>query len=244
MRRFSWFLIVLLTTVTGYAQDPAPLPEATASVVTAPDQIPASEDGSGAEIRQANDVSPANPAPASTTPDGQPYVPPTSTNRVDWFAESTFGPTNWAAGAFICGFWTAFNQPEEWGGSADGFAKRLAVRQSGVILSNAMEAGLGSFWGEDPRYFRHGRGRGFWPRVGWALKTSVTAYDRSGRLRPAYARYAAAFGNNYITNAWRPESDNGPGDAARRGALGLLGRFASNLFMEFWPDVTGMIRKK
>ena len=152
--------------------------------------------------------------------------------------------TNWAAGAFVCGFWTAFNQPEEFGGTAGGFAERLAVRQSGVLISNGMEASLGSLWGEDPRYFRHGRGKGFWPRVGWALKTSFVAYDRDGRLRPAYARYAAAFGNNFITNAWRPDSDNDPGDAVRRGFSGLLGRVASNLFLEFWPEVTGRLHKK
>ena len=163
---------------------------------------------------------------------------------MDWFAESSLGPVNWAAGAFVSGFWTAFNQPKEYGGTAAGFAERLAVRQSGILISCGMEAGLGSLWGEDPRYHRHGRGEGFWPRVGWALKTSVTAYDRNGRLRPAYARYAAAFGNNFVTTAWRPDSDNDPGDAVRRGFSGLLGRVASNLFLEFWPEVTGRLKKK
>ena len=224
MKGFLWLVLTLLLTACAWAQVPGDTAPPTAppavqgaavdeplAAVAPPPETPAS-DPAGAAV----------PAPA--TPDGLPYVPPTPGDRVDWFTESSLGPPNWAAGAFVCGFWTAFNQPEEYGGTAAGFAERLAVRQSGVLISSGMEAGLGSLWGEDPRYFRHGRGKGFWPRVGWAMKTSFVAYDRSGHLRPAYARYAAAFGNNFITNAWRPDSDNDPGDAVRRGFAGLLGR--------------------
>jgi hypothetical protein len=244
MRGFLWLVPTLLTTVCAWSQVPAdPAPPAAPRAV---------QDAAAGDSGPAVAAPPEAPAPDSagsavaipTTPAGLPYTPSTPGDRVDWFAETSLGPPNWAAGAFVCGFWTAFNQPQEYGGTAAGFAERLAVRQSGVLISNGMEAGLGSLWGEDPRYFRHGRGKGFWPRVGWALKTSFVAYDRGGRLRPAYARYAAAFGNNFITNAWRPDSDNDPGDAVRRGFSGLLGRVASNLFLEFWPEVTGRLHKK
>jgi hypothetical protein len=238
MRGFLWLVLTLLMAVCSGAQvpaDPAP-PAAPAAIPAAPTADPATPPAASAVA--------GAPAPAFATPDGLPYVPPTRDDRVNWFAESSLGPVNWAGGAFVSGFWTAFNQPKEYGGTAAGFAERLAVRQSGIMISSGMEAGLGSLWGEDPRYYRHGRGKGFWPRVGWALKTSVTAYDRNGRLRPAYARYAAAFGNNFISNAWRPDSDNDPGDAVRRGFGGLLGRVASNLFLEFWPEVTGHLKKK
>lgn len=249
MKGFLWLLVILPMVACGWAQVPAvPPPPSAPAGAAAPAAGPAAAEPSPLpETVAAGAASPAvSAAPASslTTPDGQPYAPPTSGDRVDWFAESSLGPVNWAAGAFVSGFWTAFNQPKEYGGTAEGFAERLAVRQSGILISCGMEAGLGALWGEDPRYFRHGRGEGFWPRVGWALKTSVTAYDRGGRLRPAYARYAAAFGNNFITNAWRPDSDNDPGDAVRRGFSGLLGRVASNLFLEFWPEVTGRLKKK
>lgn len=242
MTRILWLVLTLLMAVCVQAQAPTdPAPPAAPSAVPAappagPTAPPSLDAGSPAET--------GTPTPAITTPDGRPYGPPAPGDRVDWFAESSLGPVSWAGGAFVSGFWTAFNQPKEYGGTAAGFAERLAVRQSGILISSGLEAGLGSLWGEDPRYCRHGRGKGFWPRVGWAVKTSFVAYDRSGRLRPAYARYAAAFGNNFITNAWRPDSDNDPGDAVRRGFSGLLSRVASNLFLEFWPEVAGRLRKK
>jgi len=244
MKGFLWLVLTLLTAVCSVAQAPAELPPQAAPPIVSGPEADGPDEAIPATPQAPAPLDAGAPAPTFTTPDGRPYLPPTPGDRVDWFAESSLGPMSWAGGAFVSGFWTAFNQPKEYGGTASGFAERLAVRQSGILISCGMEAGLGSLWGEDPRYFPHGRGKGFWPRVGWALKTSFVAYDRNGRLRPAYARYAAAFGNNFITNAWRPESDNDTGDAVRRGFGGLLGRVASNLFLEFWPEVTGRLKKK
>jgi hypothetical protein len=66
---------------------------------------------------------------------------------------------------------------------------------------------------------------------------TFVAPNSDGRIRPAYARYAAIGGSNFISNAWRPDSEANAGHAAIRVGLGFLGRMTSNAFYEFWPDV-------
>lgn len=110
------------------------------------------------------------------------------------------------------------------------------MRLTGVATSNAMEASIGTLWGEDPRYKRS-LSESFGGRVGHVVKMTFVAENRRGHLIPAYARYAAISGSNFISNAWRADSEATVGSASVRVLLGFLGRMSSNAFQEFWPDV-------
>lgn len=165
-----------------------------------------------------------------------PSRPITDRERADWAIRSTVGLRSLGVGVLSAGWNTAWNRPEEYHGTWEGFGKRYAVRLSGVAIGNGMEAGLGTLWGEDPRYTPAGGGNA-WQRIGHATRMTVMAYNREGQLMPAYARYAGTVGNNFITNAWRPDSENSAGGAMARSAIGITGRLASNLFEEFWPDL-------
>ena len=68
--------------------------------------------------------------------------------------------------------------------------------------------------------------------------------NRHGQFRPAYARYVAIPGNNFISNAWRADSEATVGNASLRTVLGFLGRMTSNAFQEFWPDVRRRFDRK
>lgn len=171
------------------------------------------------------------------------YEAPSAHDRLEWYARSSFGWQNWAAGTFTSAFWTALNRPEEWGDTWEGFAKRFGSRQACVMFGNGVEAGLGAIWGEDPRYWRQGGGK-FWSRTGHAFRTTFLAYNREGRLMPAYARYAGVVSSGFLANAWFPDSANRWQDGLARAGWGILGRFSSNLFAEFWPDVWRKIRGK
>jgi hypothetical protein len=138
---------------------------------------------------------------------------------------------------------TAFNTPEEWGRGVPGIAKRYAEREADVAISNTIEAGLGALWGEDPRYIPSGR-RGIWPRVRYALKTSVLAQRRDGRLRPAWGRYAGNTLNNLIENSWLPPSQTTGTQTVVRSGMGIVTRMGGNLWEEFWPDVARRFKKK
>ncbi|HEX5315630.1 MAG TPA: hypothetical protein VFX22_03180, partial [Candidatus Kapabacteria bacterium] len=131
---------------------------------------------------------------------------------------------------------TARNTPREYGPHWEGYGKRYAMRFSGIAASNAMEAGLGAFWGEDPRYFRD-PGDSIGIRIGHAMKFTFMAYDRRGNVMPAYARYVAIPGNNFLSNTWRADSEANSRSAAVRTVYGVLGRMGGNAFAEFWPDL-------
>ena len=74
-------------------------------------------------------------------------------------------------------------------------------------------------------------------RLGHVVKATFLATNRQGQLTPAYARYISISGSNFISNAWRLDSEASVGNAAFRTLLGFVGRMSSNAFQEFSPDV-------
>jgi hypothetical protein len=162
--------------------------------------------------------------------------PITAKDRIDWVVKGTIGPEAAGGELFSAGWGTLFNNPKTYGTHWDGYGHRLGMAVAGNAVSNTMEAGLGSIWGEDPRYVREA-GAPFGQRLGHAVKMTFMAQDRDGKLMPAYARFAAIPGSNFLSNTWRVNGDNGAGDAAVRTGYGFLGRLGGNTFDEFWPDV-------
>jgi hypothetical protein len=180
--------------------------------------------------------------PAERLKVGEPasYQPITGRERFQWFARSTVGPESLAAGLFSAGFGTAINRPTEYGPHWDGFSKRYAMRLTGISTGNAIEAGLGSLWGEDPRYFR-AASQPFKGRLKNVVVMTFAARQPDGDLVPAYARYLGNVGNNFLSNAWRADSESGTGDAWVRVLLGFAGKMGSNAFAEFWPDMRKLV---
>lgn len=168
------------------------------------------------------------------------YRPPTAGDRLEWFAYSSAGPPSLAGGVISAGWGTLFNKPSEYGTHWEGFGKRYGMRLTGVVTGNAMEASLGALWAEDPRYFR-AAGQPFGARVGNVVKMTFLARYRDGNLHPAYARYVATAGNNYLSMTWRAQSEAGADDALFRVGLGFLARMSANAFQEFWPDVKSRV---
>jgi hypothetical protein len=172
-----------------------------------------------------------------------PYQPITGRQRFTWFVRSTIGPETLAAGLFSAGISTARDNPEEYGPHWEGFAKRYGMRLTGVSTGNAMEAGLGAFWGEDPRYFRDADAS-FRDRLRRVVVMTFVAHNRKGNRMPAYARYISTPGNNFLSNTWRADSDATNQAAAVRTLWGFAGLMGKNAFAEFWPDVQQRIFHK
>ena len=180
-------------------------------------------------------------APAPVPAPAFPYKPITDKERVKWAIKSTIGPQSLAAGVVSAGWGTAFNNPEEYGGTWSGFAKRYGMRLTGVSTGNTIEASVGKLWKEDPRYFESPN-RTFWGRVAHAADTTFRARGPHGNLRPAYARFTGNVGNNFLTNLWRVDSESSVEAALIRSGVGVAGKFGSNLFEEFWPSVRRKIK--
>lgn len=194
----------------------------------------AAPDQSGPQGSQANNpslVTPLKPVVAN-----EPYQPITGRQRLRWIITDTIWPEHLAGGVITSGFGTALDRPKEDGPHWGGFAERFGVRLTGVATSNVMEAGVGALWGEDPRYFRN-PDEPFRARVMSVIKQTFTARRRDGNFAPAYARFVAFSGSNFLSNTWRPDSEANNDDAVLRTLEGFAGRMSSNAWDEFWPDV-------
>jgi hypothetical protein len=214
---FSAMLTLFLCPVMALAQTAAPAPADPQEQQGKPENPRAKDTSGSASLRE-------------------PYVPMTGRERWKWFVVQSVGPASLGVGLLSAGIATARDKPVEYGPHWDGFGDRYGMRLTGVVTGNAMNAGLGALWGEDPRYFR-ADGRPFKARVRNVIVFTFMARRIDGHLAPAYARYIATPGSNFLSNTWRVDSEATNSAALRRTALGFGGRLGANAFREFWPDV-------
>jgi hypothetical protein len=171
-----------------------------------------------------------------------PVSPITPEQRMAWVGKTISGPTSLTAGVFVAGSETLTEWPPEWHRSAEGFARRYAARDAAIAMSNSIEAALGAAWGEDPRYMRC-TCDSIGSRSAHAGKLAVLAPRRDGHLAPAWARYAGTMTSNVVQNAWLPPSMTEWRQVVMREGSAFAGRFAGNLWSEFWPDVKRRLRR-
>jgi hypothetical protein len=165
-----------------------------------------------------------------------PYHPIEPRQTLRWFITSSIGPPHLAGVIFVSASGTAVDRPKEYGPHWGGFAARFGSGMAGSVTGNAIEASAGLMLREDPRYFRV-PGQAYKARVGNVVRLTFVARGNDGRLGPAYARYMAIVGGNFLSNTWRVHSEANPESALLRASEGFAGRMAANAFEEFWPDV-------
>jgi hypothetical protein len=77
----------------------------------------------------------------------------------------------------------------------------------------------------------------FGARVKNIVDMTFRAYHPDGERHLAYARYVAEFGNNFLSNTWRAQSEADTQHALIRTAEGFGGRALSNTVSEFVPEL-------
>lgn len=162
--------------------------------------------------------------------------PITSSERAAWVAGEIASPGALSRAAFTSAWMTIENWPKEWPRSARGYGRRFGDAQAATAISSSIEAGLGSLWGEDPRYFRSDRYER-WARVRHAVASVALARRRDGHRAPAWGRFAGSMAGNVIENTWLPPSAATRSQTTARVATGFAGQLAANLWSEFWPDL-------
>jgi len=162
--------------------------------------------------------------------------PFTNRDRFRWVVLSTIGPKNLAAGVFVAGINTWRGEPEGYSTHWDGFGQRYGARLAAGGTSHVIEAGFGSLWGEDPRYFR-AAGQPLRTRLGHVVKMAFVTHNRNGDPQPAYARYIAVPAGILASNSWQPDSPSTTGRVSVQVGLSFLSRIVSNAFSEFTPDL-------
>jgi len=194
-------------------------------------------------LGRANDFAAGAPPaelPQKPKPQADAYLPITGRQRLGWLARKTLGPPNLVAGIFSSAIGTARNQPPEDGPHWSGFGERYGVRLTGIATSNVLEAGLGAVWGEDPRYAREPE-KSFLARLTSVAAQTFMTRRRQGQFAPAYARFAAVTGSNFLSNTWRPDSEADSYHAGIRTLLGFGMVMGGNAWDEFWPTVRARV---
>lgn len=165
----------------------------------------------------------------------QTVEPPISADaRLHWLLAENLAPASLLENVAIGAEETLTNSPREYKPHWAGFGERVGMVTANYGVRTVMEAGLGSIWGEDPRYDRT-EGRVFSRRLGHVVKMTFLARNRAGHAMPAYSRFLAIPGSSFLENTWMPDSEATVGDAAVRTGLGFLSRMAENAWKEFRP---------
>ena len=220
-------ILFLLGPLAAVAQQPSPPPQNQT-------EPPASSDDPDTNAQPANP--PSLLTPLKVQRQESPYLPITRRQRLRWFITNTIGPSHLTGGLFTSAFGTALDRPKEYGPHWGGFADRYGMRMTGIVTGNAIEASAGYYFHEDPRYFRV-PDRPFKSRIENVARLTFMARHDDGNYGPAYARYIAISGNNFLSNTWRVSSESNVHDAILRTGEGFAGRMAANAFEEFWPDI-------
>jgi hypothetical protein len=164
------------------------------------------------------------------------YTPPTPQDRVNWVLEGTISLPVVIFNAGDSAVSTYKNWPKEWGRGVSGFSKRIADEEAYSAVSGGLEAGIGSIWGEDPRYRRAIHG-GVFHRIGHTIVATFVAPRPDGHIAPAWGRFAAEGGAIEIENIWLPPSARTSSAMAWRVGEDFAFRAVSNVWDEFWPDL-------
>lgn len=174
--------------------------------------------------------------PEAPVPQSQPYEPITGTQRVVWVVTETLGPADLALGVVVAGIGTATNSPHEYGPHWGGFGERYGIRLAGVATQATMEASFGAIWGEDPRYKREPE-KSLGGRLRSVVVQTFMTRRRDGDFAPAYARFIAVPGSNFLSNTWRANSEADSYHAGIRTIEGFGIIMGANAWAEFWPSM-------
>jgi len=174
----------------------------------------------------------------------QTYEPLTGEQRLKWFGKATYGARSLLiSGPLTSALRTYNNRPEEWGPHWEGFGKRYGTRLLNNSFTNGLEGATGAIWKEDPRYFRVGEGP-VRKRFGNVIKQTWMSRYGNGEYHFGAAKAIGITGGAFVQKMWMPDSVASNRDCAIRVGGGYSGRFISNLFREFGPELFKKLKRK
>ncbi len=174
----------------------------------------------------------------------QVYSSMTGGERAKFYVQDTFRLRSFLiSGPAVAAMRTWQDRPVEWEGTWEGFGKRYASRVAINTISNTTEIGLGAIWKEDPRYFPKATGK-FSRRIGEAARQAVLSRYANGNYYFGAAKAAGMVAGSFTQKLYMPESVISNRDCTVRIGGYYAGRFVSNLFEEFRPQIRKIFRRK
>ena len=153
--------------------------------------------------------------------------------RSHW-RHSTFGKRAMGGVVAGAGVGQISHHPRNYGTGAAGFGKRLGAGFASHGVKTTVEHAVAAPLHEDLHYHRSSR-RGFGPRLGHALKSTViTRNTKSGRRQPAVGRLSGHAAAGAVSQAALHA-----GSGASTAGVGLAAEAGANVGREFWPRHRG-----
>ena len=126
------------------------------------------------------------------------------------------------------------HHPRNYGKGAAGFGKRLGAGFTSHAVKTTVEHAVAAPLHEDLHYHRS-TSRGFGPRLGHALKSTViTRNTKSGKRQPAVGRLSGHAAAGAVSQAALHA-----GSGASTAGVGLAAEAGANVAREFWPRNRG-----
>jgi hypothetical protein len=189
----------------------------------------------------AGDDTAIAPAPGVTSDSATGYTPLSIREKYGYTTATTFGPATLFRVATTAAIEQRDNNPAAWASTPGGYALRAASAFGQIAVRENIAFGVRALDGEDPRYFRSGKG-GLWKRTGYALGHTFTAVNAKGSLMPAWSMLAADYSAPFIARQWTPNATQSMNRELATGTLGVGVIVTQNLILEFWPDMRKAFR--
>lgn len=172
------------------------------------------------------------PDPVPTTTPQPSYVRPTAEKRFKRYVNDTVGPVAWIGIVSGAAFSTAFNSPEEWGKSGEGFGRRVASNFGRIVARNTVMYGLDEAFKLDSGFYLSTE-RDVGSRVGNAFISVVTARKANGKRTVGVPRIVGTYTADVVANQfWYPARFDWK-DGMKRGGISLGVNAAFNIVREF-----------
>jgi hypothetical protein len=177
-----------------------------------------------------------------------PAPPPASTLdvRQKWsnFAHETASSLTLGAGVFNAGFSQITDTDPKYGTNSVAFAKRFGASVADIATQNFFgDFVVASTFHEDPRYFRKGRGRSYWYRVGYAISRAVVIRNDHGGDTFNLDNVLGSAASSGFSNLYYPAPSRTGKATLMHFAIDVADNGFVNLAPEFWPDFRDKILK-
>lgn len=172
----------------------------------------------------------------STTslPNAPSYRPPTQKERACILIVSNLGPLALGRTALFSAMSLGLDSPPQWGQDAAGYGQRFGARMAQFGGQSITDYLLADALHEDPRFFPCWK-CSFKQKLRTAVRETFTSpVGSDGHRRLSVAKLVSPFAGAVVIDTMNPNTALTTGTIAQQAVVGFSGRFASNLFREFW----------
>lgn len=158
------------------------------------------------------------------------------------FVQDTVDPISFLSSAYDSGLDQASNRDPTFGQGLKGYGRRFGA----TVADDTTYRFLGDFlyptiFGEDPRYYRLGRGTAR-RRLFHAMEHSVIAHRDSGTRMFNFSEWFTLTTSVAVSNTYHPGNSRGVGAAAQAVLIGVGWDMGFDVLREFWPDIARKLR--